>query len=83
MSKQNAKAVAHLQIDSADFFSLYTRIGNQLHAAGDMNLNDIAASLCLQAKAMGVTLPVFIDQLTICANQVYGEDPSGKVIQLN
>ena len=82
MSKQQAKAIAHLQIDSADFFILYTRIGDSLHAAGDMNLNDVATSLMLQAKSMNVKFDVLIDQLTICARQVY-QEPESKIISLN
>lgn len=82
MSKQQVKSIAHLQIDSADFFVLYTRIGDALHAAGDMNLNDVATSLMLQAKAMNVSFDVLIDQLTICARQVY-KQPDSKLISIN
>lgn len=74
---EQTRAIAKMQIDSADHFTLYTRVGNKLHTAGDLNLNDIAICLINQAQALGVSRSVVIEQITACVNQVYGSISEG------
>lgn len=84
MSKQEARQVAHLQLDSADHFVQYTRIGNKLHTAGDMNLNDIALCFLQQCHALGLSKSILSEQLKIAIDQVYDHPPQqSPVIPLN
>lgn len=82
MSNAQVKSVAHLQIDSSDRFMLYTLIGSQIHSAGDLDLNNIAAAFCRQAQALGLSKAGLLQQMSICIDEVYGASDPGKVIPL-
>lgn len=82
MSNAQVKAVARMQIESADHFLVIAQIGPKLHMAGDLDFENISICILSQAKTLGISHDEFMAQFTRTAHDVYKHPDQGCLIPM-